>query len=262
MNLFSEVAALLTRREQKKTEDFDSLVKAVADGGKKGPTVSQIAERLEALGSTAADLEAEVTRRQQRRDYAAVLVEVPSLEQEKVELERRGAAEVARYNALVEPLRLEHQRTIDGLNGRYRFVVDRIPQAQSMRGKLVASYRGPLEQELVENRIRRGELERAICLAVKNAERCEHDAAFVKRDESADQMTVVREAGQVVGFVSGTERWAKKADAKDISCLPPDELATALASAKSYRSDADRMRAEVAVLEKRAGEIAELMLQP
>jgi hypothetical protein len=261
MNLFSEVAALLTRREQKKTEDFDSLVKAVADGGRKGPTVSQIAERLESLGCTAADLEAAVSRRLQRQEFVAALATIPELQAEKAELERKGREETLRFEALVKPLQEEHKANLDGLNSRYFFVTRQIPAAEGARQKLISSYRGPLEQELVENRIRKAELERAIELATRRAAEAERVASCTRRDESADQIQVVREAGQVVGYVSGTERWAK-ADSKDTPCLPPDELATALASAQSCRADVTRMQQELAALVKREAEILELMLVP
>ena len=151
-SLFSQVAEVFTRRQAKKVEDREALVTAILAGGKKAPTPAQIATALDEMDWTPEALEKEVARRQQRQQDAAVLAEIPALEKEKGELEAKGNAEEARYQAVVKPLQAEHAKNMELLNGRYRYIVMRIPQAEGMRNKLIASYAGPLTDELDANR--------------------------------------------------------------------------------------------------------------
>ena len=113
-SLFSQVAEVFTRRQTKKVEDREALVTAILAGGKKAPTPAQIATALDEMDWTPEALEKEVTRRQQRQADAAALAEVPALEQEKAELERKGRAEVARYRgpcqALAARASADHRR--------------------------------------------------------------------------------------------------------------------------------------------------------
>ena len=171
MSMFSQVAELLTRREQKKTEDFDSLVRAVVDGGKKAPTITQIAERLESLGRTAADLEAEVNRRQQRIADAAKLATVPALQKQMADLERQGAAEANRFR----PLEAEHRATVRRLTSEAAALQIQIEDAAATENKLLASYAGPLRDEAAANAAEQNQIEQSIRAAEQTA--VEHERA-------------------------------------------------------------------------------------
>jgi hypothetical protein len=259
--LFSQVAEVFSRRQAKKTEDRETLVNAILDGGKKAPTPAQIATALDEMGWDPEGLEKEVARRQQRRQDAAALAEVPALEKEKAELERKGAAEVARYEALIAPLRQEHQRNIGTLNGRFHFVAARIPEALEMRNKLLQSYRGPLTTELDDNRAKQAELQREIQTAIRQAERHEHAATFTRSQEPSF-VQQVSQAGQFVGVVAESLGWDKVKDLESVSLLPPDERKAAEAAAKSCREEAAKLQKQVDAMVRREAEILELMLEP
>ena len=62
-SLFSQVAEVFTRRQQKKVEDREALVTAILAGGKKAPTPAQIATALDEMDWTPEALEKEVARR-------------------------------------------------------------------------------------------------------------------------------------------------------------------------------------------------------
>lgn len=264
MSLFDQVAALFKARQTKKTNDFDSMVTALVGGTP--PPPAAIAELLEVAGRTPDDLEREVARRQRRQADAAALAELPALEKEKASLEAAGTAESQRYEALVRPLREEHERTLVALNGRYRYIVDRIPQAEAMRVKLLETYRGPLRDELDSNRQRQGELNREISTAAKLARRHEHDLSFVRKGDK-EPLRVVHTPSE--SFIVGDPMWDKTTpeaaaqDALDMQAgMTPEEIENKKGILKGLRETLAKAQAELDALVKREAEILELMLQP
>ena len=149
IELLERVKEVFSTRQRKKVSDFDQLTAAVVDG--KGPDAATIAVQLEECGKTPEDLAGAVEYRQQRRQDAAILAEIPALENEKAELERKGREEDARFEALLKPLAEEHRQIADKLNGRYRYITARIPQAEGVKARLLQTYVGPLTAELDEN---------------------------------------------------------------------------------------------------------------
>ncbi len=256
-SLFSQVAEVFTRRQAKKVEDREALVTAILAGGKKAPTPAQIATALDEMDWTPEALEKEVARRQQRQADASVLAEIPALEKEKGELEAKGNAEEARYQAVVKPLQAEHAKNMELLNGRYRYIVMRIPQAEGMRNKLIASYAGPLTDELDANRARQGELNREIRTLTKAAEQHEHLATFTKREDS--YLEVRRTDTEVL---VGNLEWQKVKDAPQVPILSKEEIKTRQADAKSLRDTVAEKQKELDSLVKRESQILEEMLQP
>jgi len=250
--LFAQVAEVFTRRQEKKIEDREALVKSILDGGKKAPTAAQIATALDEMGWTPEALEKEIARRQQRRDEAAALAEIPALEKEKAELERKGAAEVARFDALVKPLQDEHAKNMEAVNGRYRYVVMRIPQAEAMRNKLLASYSGPLEAQLIENREEQARLNREISTANKTAQMHEDHLQF-------------SEPGELTAAMDKTD-WVKVKESTGATAwhqgMSPEEIKSAKEIAATCRQAAADKKKELAALVKREAEIMEEMLQP
>jgi hypothetical protein len=220
-SLFSQVAEVFTRRQQKKIEDREALVNAIL--GKQPPTAAQIATTLDEIGWAPDGLEKEVARRLQRRQYAATLAALPQLRAEKAELERAAEQENVRYEAALRPLEADHQRTIDSLNGRYREVVVQIPVAESMTGKLLETYRGPLQPELSEIRDKQMEIMASVALIVRTA---------VFNEEAASSSDVA------------------------------DDRASRQKIAKGCRAAEAEKKAELPALEARAAEIERLMLQP
>ena len=266
MSLFDQVAALFKARQTKKTNDFDGLVAAVIDGTPPGPEA--IAELLEAADKTPDDLQREVTRRQQRRQDAAVLAEVPALQEEAAELKGKGAAESQRFEAAIKPLREAYQQTIGSLNDRYFAIMRQIPVAESMRAKLIATYRGPLEAELTGNREQQAELSREIHQTIKLAEKHEHESQFVRKPNKF--VEVVRELGQVVGVVASSTTWEKTTPTEaafaavedPFAGVSPEESEAKKAAAKSLRAKVATMQAELARLVERETAILAEMLQP
>ncbi len=155
-SIFEAVAAVFRKREKEAAGDFDALVKAVA--GDTPPDPEEIAVQLEQFRKTPAELEQAVTRRQKRREDAALLADVPLLEAEKAELNRKADEENARFEALVRPLREEHQRNIGTFVNRGWLIEAQIPKAQAAKVRLLDSYTGPLTAELDGNRERQREL--------------------------------------------------------------------------------------------------------
>ena len=131
-SIFEAVAEVFRTRKQKQAGDFSELVRQLADG-KGNPGPAEIAELLETGGKTPADLQAAVEYRLKRLEFARRLAELPGLQGEKAELERKGAEENERYRLLVKPLEEQHLQNIATLNGRYRTVAAAIPVAESMR---------------------------------------------------------------------------------------------------------------------------------
>ena len=169
--LFTQVAEVFTRRQQKKIEDFDALVRAIMVGGKKPPTAAQIAEALDDAGKTPVDLEREVTRRQQRVEYARRFAEIPGLQKKMAQLEQAGAAEANRFR----PLEEEHQETVRRLTGQAYTLEQQIAAAQGMQSKLLASYSGPLRDELASLGAKQREVNESIRAAEQTA--AEHERA-------------------------------------------------------------------------------------
>jgi hypothetical protein len=259
MDIFGQVAALFTARQTRKASDFDALVKAVADGNP--PPPATIAELLEAAGKTPDDLQREVTRRQQRAEFARRLAELPAMQEEAAELKRKGSAEMQRFQALITPLQQEHQRTIDGLNGRFFFLAARIPEAESMADKLRQTYEGPLTAELDDLRMKQGELGRAIRKALQTAERHEHDASFTKPAEP-DYIQTVRSEGKFLGVVAESTTWTKITHAEPVRILSAEDQSTEMAAAKACRQSAAELQRELDLLTQREQEILRLMLEP
>ena len=192
MSIFEQVAALFTARQTQRVSGFDDLARTIADGNP--PSPEAIAAALEEFGRTPDDLQREVTRRQQRAEFARRLAEVPALQEEAAELKRKGAAEVAQHEAIIKPLVEEHRRNIKTLDGRYLFLMARIPESESMKDKLLASYRGPLTTELDENRAKQARLNREIHKILETAKRHEHATSFTRREESCVQTVHERRA--------------------------------------------------------------------
>jgi hypothetical protein len=262
--LLEKAKEKLLGRQQKKSADFDALAVRLATG--KTVAVEEITDELETLGRTAEELDAEVSRRQRRIADAGALAEVPALQEEAAEIQARGAAESQRYEALVRPLREEHERTLVALNGRYRYIVDRIPQAEAMRVKLLETYRGPLRDELDSNRQRQGELNREISTAAKLARRHEHDLSFVRKGDK-EPLRVVHTPSE--SFIVGDPMWGKTTpeaaaqDALDMQAgMTPEEIENKKGILKSLRETLAKAQAELDALVKREAEILELMLQP
>ncbi len=257
MSMFSQVAELLTRREQKKTEDFDSLAKAVADGGKKAPTVTQIAERLESLGRTAADLEAEVVRRQQRQPTPrSWQPSPPSLPSWKV-----WAGRSWRLTRNSGPSKRNTPTARHQLFGNVQWKQQQVTAAEAMRAKLLASYRGPLQQELDDNRAKQGELNREITKAVRSAESHEHAATFSKAPEPT-YVQEVRQGGTFLGVVAESTAWTKMKDQERTPLLSAEDQSAELAAAKSLRESVVQLQRELDVLVAREVAILDEMLVP
>ena len=219
--LLEKAKEKLLGRQQKKAADFDALAARLATG--KNVSLEEITDELETLGRTVEELDVEVCRRQQRQQYAATLAALPQLRAEKAELERAAAQENVRYEAALRPLEADHQRTIDSLNGRYREVVVQIPVAESMTGKLLETYRGPLQPELSEIRDKQMEIMASVALIERTA--VFHEECASSSDLSSDR-------------------------------------ASRQKTAKSCREAAAEKKAELPALEARAAEIERLMLEP
>jgi len=215
---------------------------------------------LEAAGKTPPDMVTEVNHFKERAADARQLATLPALQAEKTELERKGTAEVARFEAAVKPLKEEHAKNMRGVNNRYREVVAAIPQVEALREKLRRSYVGPLTIEFDDVRMKQGEVGRKIGALLKTAAKHEHAASFTRREESSIQ--VVRERGELVGVVAESLTWDKMSTLKDTPILPCEELDTLQAAAKACREQAAELQKQLDVLIAREAEILELMLLP
>ena len=66
MNVYEEITAWFTRKQQEEARDFESLVTAHVAGGKKAPSGEQIAARLKELGRTPVEFKAKADEQKQR----------------------------------------------------------------------------------------------------------------------------------------------------------------------------------------------------
>ena len=116
-------------------------------GGKKAPTAAQIATALDEMGWTPEALEKEVARRQQRQRTPRYWPRSPPSKRRRRNSNARATRKMStircRWSSRCRP---NTPRTWT-LNGRYRYVVMRIPQAEAMRNKLLASYRRPAQRQ-------------------------------------------------------------------------------------------------------------------
>ena len=76
-SLFQSVAEVFRTRQIKKASDFDDLARTMSSATQ--PSAAEIAELLEAAGKTPQELEAEVDRLRQRRQYASNALELASV---------------------------------------------------------------------------------------------------------------------------------------------------------------------------------------
>ncbi len=165
MSICIQVADLLKRRKSKKQESFETLVRTIATAGDTPPAAEQIAAILEESGKTPAELEREVTRIQGRQKLAQRLAELPDLQAKREEVAAAYKTEQERFAPLVQ----EHNRTNAALIGRADHLQQQITEAEGARRKLLENYRGPLENELVENRSQQAALNRAVKLMEETA---------------------------------------------------------------------------------------------
>ena len=253
--LLEKAKEKLLGRQQKKAADFDALAARLAAGKK--VNLEEITDELETLGRTAEELDAEVSRRQQRQADAAQLATVPAIKAELEEIGNQIMAEDERF----KPLADAHQEKRRQLFGTAQWKQNQVTAAETMRAKLLASYRGPLTTELDENRAKQAELNREIFTAIRSAESHEHQATFTSPPEPSF-VQQVHERGQLVGVVAESLGWEKVKDLESAPLLPPEEINSLQAAAKSLRETVAQKQKELDALVKREAEIFELMLEP
>ena len=159
-SLFSQVAEVFTRRQAKKVEDREALGNGNSGRRKEGPDRPRRlpppwtkwtgrprrSKRKSPAGNSASGRRGigRNPRRSKRR---------------RASLRPRATRKRHDTKPWSSRCRRNTPRTWTAVNGRYRYIVMRIPQAEGMREQASASYVGPLTDELDANRAKQGRVE-------------------------------------------------------------------------------------------------------
>jgi hypothetical protein len=154
--LLEQVRGLFSKRQAKRTQDFDSLAAEIAAGREVAP--EDVVQILDGAGKTPDELQRAVTYRQQRLDLRAKVDDLPRLEKEAARIEADYQAEAARWKKLEE----EHEAILAPMRFQSKDIQYRIKEAKTALQLLRTNYAGPLTAEIAKLESKQAEITRAI----------------------------------------------------------------------------------------------------
>lgn len=148
--LLDAVGEIFRKKEQRAAADFDALVKAFDDESKP-PKPAWIAEQLERLAETPAELESTLEYRRNRLGLRAKLATLPQLQGELADVQAVYTREMEKWG----PVEQSHKSTILQCEVEANRLETAIADCKSMESKLRAGYQGGLLDELAAISIER-----------------------------------------------------------------------------------------------------------